>query len=147
MQASESAGYTDILAELKVLGTIRCGQKINTSQQKITVEYPTTLNGILRWWKGETRDKNIASIHKTLNKTFSLIDTALVQPENKRNHILLARILEGLERAAEGISRLKTTYEYDAHSAALIDVAIENSLLYRNLLMTSSKEKQLLSDR
>ena len=133
-------GYTDLLAELKVLSTIRCGQKINTTDQKISVEYPSTLSGIKRWWYGETRDKNIERIHKVLRMCFNVIDGMLKQPQKERNGVMMIRILQSLERAAEGLQRLRTTYESDAHIASHLSVAIENALIYRNLLITNCNQ-------
>lgn len=139
----EAGGYTDLLAELKVLSTIRCGQKINTTDTKISVEYPSTLAGIKRWWHGETRDKNIERVHKTLKMCFSVIDATLKQPESQRNGVMLIRILQALEQAAEGLQRLRTTYENDAHIAAHLQVAIENALIYRNLIITNCNQKTI----
>lgn len=138
-------GYTDLLAELKVLSTIRCGQKINTTDTKISVEYPSTLSGIKRWWHGETRDKNIEKIHKILAMCFNVIDGTLQQKESERNGIMMLRILSALEQAAEGLQRLRTTYESDAHIASHLSVAIENALIYRNLLIQHCSQTRIQS--
>ena len=128
------ATLTELLAALKVFGSIQHGQRLNTKGTTMSVEYQTTYNAFWRWFGGENRTDNIKTIHDYLNRTFMLIDQSI---KDKGNQIMLARILSSLENAEKGLQRLKTTYTQDAHTKAKIVLAIENILIYKQKLVTT----------
>lgn len=125
----------DILTELKVIGSIQHGQKINTQDKRLELHYPSTLQAILRWYRGEDRTKNFERISKCFNSAFQCIDQLLTQPNSETRNIFLARLLQALDAAANGLKKLKSTYKTDVHSTSSFDMLIENVYIYRNMLI------------
>ena len=136
---------TDLLAALRVFGSIELGQRINTSGAKFSVVYPSTINSLYRWWTGESRDQNIEMIRKFLTRVFNMIDKQLQDPQ--KNAILLARLLASLEFAGQGLSKLKFTYKTDKHVSSTLEVLLENIGLYKSKMIVKISphmEKQTL---
>ena len=129
---------TNILLELKVISHIKCGMKINTGQPQLAIHYPSAIHSFLRWFNSENRQKNIDRITKTFASTFSLVDSLLQQtPKEKQRNIVLARLLQAIHGAVEGLHRLKTTYSLDHHIVSCLDVQIENAQIYSNNIIAS----------
>ena len=124
---------TELLSELKVYGSIKHGHKLFTKQERLAIDYPSTYNSVLRWWWGENRTENIEKINHTLTKVFRIIEQSIDDVE--KNNSMLARVLSSLEFAYQGIERLQTTYEHDAHSVSKLEVLLENIQIYKTKLI------------
>ena len=119
--------FKNILHSLKVLGSIRENEKLNTKRGKLCISSDSLAQPFQRWIRSENRYDNIEYIENLCNTCFEfcfqLLNTLATKSE-LRPRQMLKRLVTEMENAKDGINVLKTTYVRDK------DVVMRLSLLH-----------------
>ena len=99
------------ISRLKLLGTIKKGEKINT--KSIAIQPDSFITSFSRTFiKQDNRNNTIAFIQETIQRSFDLI-TKYDKSDDETEQILKQKILEDIGNAIHGLDRLKETYSED----------------------------------
>lgn len=112
----------DLIINLKVIGKIGTGFKINTKEKYIELDDSTWYQWALRKYRGDTRYSSITKINDTVEQVKFLIRIALEEVESERIHDrymgrtprdFLEFIRGVLEETVKGLKNLMNTYTRD----------------------------------
>jgi len=137
----------DVLKDLHVLAALSQGQKLRT-QNRITGldlerQHATMIQGIVRFWNGESRFSNIERVRELYNEGFHLLERAISwwesanldendQTSRKRTiervtvKQYIVRLWNALHKGENGLDQLYTTYNEDPKTSANIELLKES---------------------
>lgn len=136
-----------LLLELSIIGQIKGGHRVFSSNGTISVSPPTHFDGVTRWWYQERRDRNIKAIERTLYTVYTVMDSLLAKiecaikvttrestfqekMELKSASQRLKRFCDALKESkggnGKGISELLVTYDGDITITSRIKQIIGN---------------------
>lgn len=135
----------EICYALTVIGSIGENERLETERKNgLLISPPTPLQGVLRWWYGEDRDKNLSVMEKWCNDAFVVIENCLEKEEAYRqadtvthtrkamdermtNWQHIFRVQNALTLATEGLQRMKrSTYSSKKDTQARIKTMSDN---------------------
>lgn len=120
---STTGSLNTLLTNLKVLSQIRQHERISTrSGNIIRIEAQDWMQPIRRYINGESRTVNIDDMQQVIEHAFEHLTNS---QDDARNQILRQRLLNELQAAAQGLDRLRTTYEHDSVVKARLDLLID----------------------
>jgi hypothetical protein len=108
----------NILINLKVLQSLQCHTRLDTTESlfKIHTAASWVPAWVKRWWASQNRVTDIGRVRNLYSRASEHIGT---DGDN-------GRMKEYLKLSLPGLNNLKTTYNNDVTTAALIDVIIDN---------------------
>lgn len=111
-----------LLTQLKVLSKCQQGDKIATQESVFSIDTGTTMQGLYRKYKGETRDRNVHCIFQVVSDVIELVRESIeCDPGNaKDGHVgmTIQRGVNALAASREGIQNLSLTYQQDARTVS-----------------------------
>ena len=124
-----------LLTNLKVIGKIGPGFKINTKGKYIQLDDTTYWQGFTRWYRGDSRDTMYEKIHSTINSCNKVILMAINdygEDPSKSFSIyndcspqdFLSIIYDILRNAKNGLENLKDTYNSDPTLSSRLEIDI-----------------------
>jgi hypothetical protein len=127
--------FLTLLTELKVIGQLKMGQRLNTTKKTLSVEPVSYFSGIRRWWNGEKHKINIPAVQSRLQKAFKIVATEL-KSKKQRQSIVLQRTYKALKEVAEGLVQLRDEYKKKNYQYAQcqLQVEIESIKIYTELV-------------
>lgn len=132
----------DIIKELTIISHIKEDQKIQTTNGSVIIRNDGYQTGLLRWYKNENREINIAFLEKVVCQTCEIIkeilnstqlqvnitdkttDKEILEYKKKKN--LLKSMAEKLLEAIPGIENLCKTYHADINAKTKLLLLIQN---------------------
>jgi hypothetical protein len=158
MSAIQNSKIDELLLDLKIIGSIKVDEKINTSHDVIDINSKSFLDALSRWLRGENRTKNISFVKLRINQTFECIEIAISeqerlnkiipmsQKENRehmvmklRNSQFIERLRLGLDEASTGIKNIGQTYQQDSRTFAFVALLQDKILDYLKQIDLSLK--------
>lgn len=139
----------DLLLQLSLIGKIKGGHRVTTTNGFISISPPSHMDPFLRYFNGETRTRNIKDIERTLFTVYTVMDSLISKLDNLRKTIQyheisscqehidlkisnqqLRRFCDALRESkggsGQGISELLVTYEGDVNTCERIRQIIKN---------------------
>ena len=100
----------EILTKLKLIGTLKTGEKLDVRNLKI--ENNTILTPLKRMFFGNGRDSTFTFCCNTIERAFSILFTLAIT--NKTSDTMICKhILLDMEIAIEGLRNVQSTYKDD----------------------------------
>ena len=106
--------YVDqVLANLKVISMVKEGGRLRLVSGQLSVDYPSPVQPIRRWYYGDTRSIMISHVRGVIHNAINIVKLENMVGETERKWIVL-KIIESLSKSKLGIANLMITYEHDA---------------------------------
>lgn len=133
----------DILINLKVIGKIGPGDKINTKKKHFDKDNTSWYQPFLRLYRGDSRECSINQVNYLINETNTLITLAIDSKRNKQINEFFYKNFspdeflkmlwneEIIHNALTGVTNLKDTYINDSNITSRIECLI--TILRRNI--------------
>lgn len=138
----------DVLTNLKIISNVNPNDKITFIDNMLVIDPPIYGQGIIRWWRADSRINSMNEIEKLIENVFSIIDdiysseinhTTNSTVENNyyykrsipnnyfktENSQQLQTFSSELTNAVKGLQHLKMTYQTDISICSKIDVMID----------------------
>ena len=116
----------ELFTDLKVIGSIKQHERINTSGPQIRIDVQGILQSVRRTWLGEGRESNLRGIKRAMTAANAFIDLAMAPPRTPQKIGFLTRMQRELDNTIRGLRNLQTTYDGDVTTQSRLDVHIEN---------------------
>ena len=122
-----------LIINLKVLGKISAGSKLNTKEKYLEIDKNTWGQSLVRWIRGDNRKATCDSIHTIITSASHIIQASLKAERNKlvdekflhMTHVeLLENLHKELKKVLVGISNLKDTYIHDTTHSSKMEIEI-----------------------
>jgi hypothetical protein len=125
-----------LLVDLRTLGKIEEGKKINTKEKYISSDDTTFLQPLWRWYRGDSRMAMGNKIQDTLSCTTDVIKKAIADINDKNNSpksiyldvspaVFLYDLREVLILANKGLKNLRDTYVQDDTMSSKLELQIQ----------------------
>jgi hypothetical protein len=139
VKMEEDKKYNDeeLLFNLKIISELNSSDKLSFSEEKFSIDNPTYLQGMYRWWSGEDRAKTLEHLNRIIDNTFDYMDKTFTNTlqtvgnstrEEKilyeNNSQVLQKFYIALIDATKGLDKLKSTYSYDKSMTTGLDLLI-----------------------
>ena len=114
--------------DLKMIGSLREGDRIGCIDGFLCISRPTIWEAIGRWTRGESRQHSVSCISNSLSDAITLVEQAAL----RRNHLdcntraMIKRFVVELQHALVGLRCLWVTYSSDPSIQARIMVLRES---------------------
>lgn len=136
------------MTNLKVIGKIGPGFKVNTKGKYLQLDDTTYWQGALRWFRGDSRTTMYEKIHSTVHSSLLIVNMAIsdyienpnesiVIYYNSTPHEFLTIMYDILKSAKVGMDNLKDTYDPDPTLSSRLEMDI---LSVKNQLTTISNK-------
>lgn len=148
-----------IFHDLKLLATLRENDKVYVQDGLLCIHHASTVTSIIRWTRGDNRQKSISVIQNTLFDALTLAEFIIekilksFKDSNKRNELgdhiqksMIVRLYKELQKANVGLRHLRTTYIDDRSTTAKLDV-IRERVSERLAAMQKFIEDNSISER
>lgn len=131
--SSDIDGVENLLINLKVLGKLIDGSKLNTKEKLLHVDPYSWFQGLYRWNRGDNRKTTCEVIRFIIAKASKIVQISLQSSpeafiEEKSLHLthenLLKTLLVELKKTLKGLQVLVQTYEYDKTITSKLEVEI-----------------------
>lgn len=150
-----------LLTNLKVIGKIGPGFKINTKGKYIQLDDTTYWQGFTRWYRGDSRDTMYEKIHNTIvscNKVIMMVINDFKEDPNKVSHLyndctpsdFLEIMYNILRNAKNGMECLKDTYNSDPTLSSRLEIdiiSVQNQIFLINSTINNCKKKDRLIEK
>ena len=120
---------------LNVLACINANDKVCTQSDNIDIYRPTVFRGVIRWWYGENRAKNVSIIEQSVSSTMNKISLLLANVDNSSNIeenlkvvSYISRLLKAMHEATNGLDQLSETYRDDVRALSRIKI-LKNEII------------------
>ena len=123
-------GTHTLFCNLKVIGNIRQHERVQSrGGDVLDISRHTILEGLTRWWHGESREHNVSAIRSVLDCAFGhiniLCDNAHRAAMHEQDLAMMQRLERELRAARGGCASLLSTYEADTVTCAKVTCMIE----------------------
>lgn len=146
-----------LLVKLKIISKIRSNEKVEINNDKISLQDINFYNSLIRYIRGDSRDKTISYISDIINNSIDVLLTFINSNhlqnaiQNKNKHInddnisnnskyefmkcytSLLNLATELKNSLEGLENLRTTYQDDVHTASKIEVIMNKITTHTRL--------------
>lgn len=114
----------ELLTSLKVISRVRQHERLSTSGSTVRVEtYEGIVQSIMRWFNGESRDRNIETISTIIANAFTQLELrSTKENQSAADRVFIVRLRDELHNTLRGLSNLQTTYERDSVAFSRIEV-------------------------
>ena len=143
------SSYTleDVLTNLKIISNVNINDKLTLVNNILVIDPPQYIQGIIRWWRSDSRENSMNGIEEIISNVFNIIDNIYNDevneinsegmpnfyhkrdlPKNyfKNEHSLqLQTFTNELTNSIKGLQNLKITYQTDISICSKIDVLID----------------------
>jgi hypothetical protein len=128
------------MTNLKVIGKIGPGSKVNTKGKYLQLDDTTYWQGALRWYRGDNRDTMYGTIHNTIRNSLKIVNMAIsIENPNQCMEMynnctqldFIGTMYEILKESLIGMENLKDTYDPDPGMSSRLEMDI---LLIKNQL-------------
>lgn len=132
-----------LMTNLKVIGKIGPGFKIDTKGKYLKLDDTTYWQGALRWYRGDNRDTMYEKVHSTILSSLKIITMAIkdikensqipmdiynsVSPED-----FIITMYDILKNSKVGLENLKDTYNSDSTLTSRLEmdiISVQNQLI------------------
>ena len=115
-----------ILINLKILGELEIGVKLNTRERYFELDDPSWYQGARRKWRGDTKQSAYEKISELILDTKEMLENSTTDPSSLENSLeeFNAFMVPILEKASKGLRSLQETYSYDKTFISQIDLEI-----------------------
>lgn len=132
-----------LLTNLKVIGKIGPGFKINTKGKYLQLDDTTYWQGLLRWYRGDSRNTMYEKVHSTISASQKIVNMLIrdlnynpEEPKEIYNNCtpgdFLRIVYQILKGAKSGMESLKDTYDPDPTLSSRLEmdiISVSNQLL------------------
>ena len=126
-----------LLVNLKVLGKIGPGSKINTKEKYLELDDTTWYQSALRWYRGDSRYTTSDKIQTTIKKSSIIVNNAIKDLHENGDYLsekyinstpedFLTLVLGILKNAKIGVENLKDTYVHDTTLSSQLEMDISS---------------------
>jgi hypothetical protein len=126
-----------LMVNLKVMAKIGPGFKINTKEKYLELDDTTWVQGVLRWYRGDSRQTTLDKIHISVNSSANHVNKALADFKenndipcemylNSTAEEFLITIHEIIRNAKVGLENLKDTYIHDETLSSRLEMSISS---------------------
>jgi hypothetical protein len=120
----ESASVKDVVSNLKFIGELNNGDKINTLS--LSRQPPGFMTSIKRTLAGnDNRHNTLHFLQKTLYTAFEIIETTDSTSMRASDKVVMRNLLKDVTKSKIGLSNLKETYASDLKFVCDIDTLIQ----------------------
>lgn len=137
------------MTNLKVIGKIGPGFKVNTKGKYLQLDDTTYWQGATRWFRGDSRNTMYEKIHSTIHNSFTIINMAISDYRENPNQSqgiyhnttpgdFLVTMSEILQQTKIGMENLKDTYDPDPTLSSRLEIdilSVRNQLSSINSLL------------
>lgn len=137
------------MTNLKVIGKIGPGFKVNTKGKYLQLDDTTYWQGAMRWFRGDSRNTMYEKIHSTIYNSFTIINMAISDYrenphqssgvyQNSTPGDFLLTMSEILQQTKIGMENLKDTYDPDPTLSSRLEIdilSVRNQLSSINSLL------------
>lgn len=116
---SQDTKSKKIVINLKLLGELEMGVKLNTRENFFSIDDTRWDQGVRRTWRGDSRNSTYEKISELVSESKNLLE------EQKDNDEFKEFMIPILKNAVKGLSSLKDTYSSDKTFLSKIDLEIE----------------------
>lgn len=118
-------GSDQLLTSLKIIGRLRQHERVSTTGDIVRIDgQQGMVQAIRRWWRGETREKNLETIGRIVDSAFAQLEMIRAQSDSG-NRVFALRLRTELQSTMQGLENLQSTYEDDSVSHARIEVLVD----------------------
>jgi len=123
----------NLIINLKVLGKISAGSKINTKEKYLEIDSNTWGQAVIRWIRGDNRKATCDSIHSIISSASHVIQHSLKSTHNelveeKFLHMTHDELLESIhkdrKKVKRGVASLKDTYIHDTTLSSKLEIEL-----------------------
>jgi hypothetical protein len=116
--------YTDLMTNLKLLSYVKEHDKLTHTDTKIEIDTRYYLQGVRRWFNGDSRDETLKFIERIV-KSAEIISEELLKSRTTDDKYNLKLLTDDLISCKNGIYNVKITYNHDKLFVSTIDNLIE----------------------
>lgn len=114
------------MANLKLIGMIKKGEKVCLRKGQLNIEYVDRLQSLRRWYNKDSRDVSLIHIRNTINDAIKIAKGLMTNNIQSDLKIWTVSALNAELRNCEtGMQNLKTTYIDDPSFLANIEVLLD----------------------
>jgi hypothetical protein len=113
----------DIIINLKFIGTIQKGEKIDVKNSK--VEENNLFTPLRRMLTGESRDTSLQFINTTIDRSFEIINS-YVHSDKLSERKFVTNVVLDLYKTISGLKNIQTTYNEDKKFYCKIEIILED---------------------
>lgn len=114
------------MANLKLIGMIKKGEKVCLRKGQLNIEYVDRLQSIRRWYNKDSRDVSLIHIRNTVNDAIKIAKGLIANNIQSDLKIWTVSALnQELKNCETGMQNLKTTYIDDPSFLANIEVLLD----------------------
>ena len=146
-----------VLSNLHVLGALSDNDKLITNDDMFDIYSPTTWRALLRFLKGENRLGNVQRVRTCIRHAMTYSSSFLEEANDMLDHLALStpvhmslirvkmlcsqhtRMMNGLQKANEGMEHLKLTYRGDSAMAAQVELLIDEVASHLSVMQPFSE--------
>ena len=145
---SQKANLENVLTNLKIIAKVSPNDKLTVIDGILVIDQPQWGQGMVRWWRLDSRSNSMSEIEKLIEDSFTIIDNIYSSEvminsgtdiknnfyykrtipqtyfETENSHQLQTFSVE-LTNSVKGLQNLKLTYKSDISICSKIDVIIE----------------------
>jgi hypothetical protein len=111
------------IINLKILGELEMGVKLNTRERYFTLDDTTWYQGLNRKWRGDTRDSTYEKVSQLVTETKELLESNEPNLENTIEEFVNFMV-PIIDKAKKGLRSLQETYTADKTFISQIDLEI-----------------------
>lgn len=137
-----------LITNLNVLGKIGPNFKINTKEKYLQLDDTTYWQGVVRWWRGDSRKTMYEKIHSTIVTSLRVITMAIGDFNERPDQLMtvyndntprefLTLMYEVLHKTKTGLENLRDTYDNDPTLASRLQMNV-NSIKNQIMLISRS---------
>ena len=138
----------NVLTNLKIISNVNANDKLTIIDNILVIDPPQYIQGVIRWWRSDSRDNSMSEIEKIIENVFKIIDNIyneeIIENNNNDNNdnyyhkrqlpknyfknehsIQLQTFSNELSNTIKGLQNLKITYHNDISICSKIDVLID----------------------
>lgn len=123
------------MTNLKVIGKIGPGFKVNTKGKYLQLDDTTYWQGVMRWYRGDSRTTMYEKIHSTVHSSLLIVNMAITDLEDSPDKVFmiyhnctpsefLKIMLDILKSSRVGMDNLKDTYDPDPTLSSRLEMDI-----------------------
>lgn len=114
------------MANLKLIGMIKKGEKVCLRKGQLNIEYVDRLQSLRRWYNKDSRDVSLIHIRNTINDAIKIAKGLITNNIQSDLKVWTVSALnQELRNCENGMQNLKTTYIDDPSFLANIEVLLD----------------------
>ena len=128
----------ELLFNLKIISELNPSDKLSYDEKLFSIDNPSYVQGIYRWWYKEDRGKTLEKLNKIIDATFNFMDKTFMNQIKypnmdsneervlyETNSQIIQKFYINLIDAIKGLDKLKLTYTNDKSMTTGLNLLIE----------------------